>query len=521
MEGYADGVIDFAAAVSDDGTATGAAVKPEALDTAPDGTKSPNNLYYETLAQQYVLDSDSVDGITGDGEVTGGDDLYPVAEWALNATGADTGAGTGDPAAPAYHDAALTDVSWSPGQQVDYQAGKFNGSSSYADLALPLNTARSFTVAAWVRVTDKSADRVILTRNATGNASMTFQYRKSDDKWVVVMPSATSGDNIAMPTAISDAVAKTGVWTHLAAVYDASVNSLDLYVNGDSQTGADAVTPFNDPDGATWLGRSRSNWFAGDITDARVWVRALGDAEVQAEARPATPMVNWQFEDQSLPTTATDSSPRSDADLLAPGTFSGGVTYKQEGHPSPDGDSGGIDTDRGAITLDGTTGAVSTRARVRTDQSFTVASWARITNTTRDQTTISQYGTHASGFQLGFGTTCKCWKVSLPATDAANPTTITVQSTTAAAINTWTHVAAVYDAGAGTLQLYVNGVGTAAAPVPARTWNATGPFTTGRALRNDAAAEYFAGDIDDVYAYQQALTTDEVDNLRRKEAPQG
>lgn len=55
--------------------------------------------------------------------------------------------------------------------------------------------------------------------------------------------------------------------------------------------------------------------------------------------------------------------------------------------------------------------------------------------------------------------------------------------------------------------------------VAARTGNAAGQFTVGQALRNDVSTEYFAGDIDDVYAYQEVLNAEEVDNLMRQEAP--
>ena len=75
--------------------------------------------------------------------------------------------------------------------------------------------------------------------------------------------------------------------------------------------------------------------------------------------------------------------------------------------------------------------------------------------------------------------------------------------------------------GAGTATLYVNGVAVPSVAVAARSWNATGQFTVGRALRNDANTEYFAGDIDDVYAYQEVFDTDDVGNLMRKDGPQG
>ncbi|MFI7601213.1 LamG-like jellyroll fold domain-containing protein [Actinoplanes sp. NPDC049681] len=525
MEGYADGVIDFAAAVSADGTATGATVKPEDLDTSSDGKAYPNNLYYQSLAQQYVTDADSVDATAGDGTVSGGDDSVPLGEWSFKeGTGnvaADTGSGTGDPTQPVHHDAKLSNVTWaSPGRLADSKAGTFNGTSSYADTGLPFNTGQSFTVEAWVRLTAKSAKRTILARTGSDKASLYLQYDAESDCWLAQMPSATSGDSVATFDAICNegVKAQLNTWTHVAAVYDASVNGLQLYVNGKPQGYADEVTPFNEPDKTAWIGRSGTAWFAGDIADVRVWQRAMGDAEVEAEAAPRKPMVIWQFEDQSQPTTATDSS------LVEPeasGTFTGGVAWKTEGHPHPDGDTSGTDSDLGAITLNGTTGAVTTRARVRTDQSFTVAGWARITDTTRDQAVLSQYGTHTSGYRVGYGSTCKCWRFVLPTTDTANAAAVTVESTAAVTAGTWVHLAGVYDATAGTATIYVNGTAAPAITVPTRTWNAAKQFTVGRGLRQDASGEYFAGDVDDVYAYQEALDSEEINNLRRTGAPQG
>lgn len=69
----------------------------------------------------------------------------------------------------------------------------------------------------------------------------------------------------------------------------------------------------------------------------------------------------------------------------------------------------------------------------------------------------------------------------------------------------------MYDAAAGTLQLYVNGAAATATP-PSRTatWNATGKFALGRTLAGGQAAQVLHGWIDETRVYNRVLSPDEV-----------
>ncbi|WP_030436679.1 LamG-like jellyroll fold domain-containing protein [Actinoplanes subtropicus] len=519
LAGNADGAIDFAAAVSADGTATGATVGADYLSTATDGTTYPSNAYYQALANQFVLDSDSEDGTTGDG-TTVVDTTYQVGQWAFGdgsgTTAADTSAaGTGSPDKPAPHPATLTNVTWSAGRNVQRGAATFNGTSGYADTGLPLNTGKSFTVGMWVRLTDKSANRAFFTKTSTsGNASLTVSYSKTDDAWEADMPSAASGDTVTDFQARASTAPLTGVWTHLAVTYDSELQRIDLYVDGAPDGVATDVTPFDDSQGATWIGRGASSWFAGDISDVNVWFRALGADEVEAEADDRDPvqdqglMGDWQFEEGSNSTTTAVDSTVYGAD----GTLAGGVTWNGEGHPNPAGDTGGMDDDLGSLHFDGT-GSMTAPQRIKTDQSYTIAGWARLAGTTADATVVSQAGTHSSGFELKFTAACTCWQFVLPATDANSPATVVSAAATAATAGAWTHLAAVYDAESGSATLYVNGTAATPAKVAAQQWSATGKFLVGMSWWNGAAAQGFIGDIDDVYAFQQALDPDDVNQL--------
>jgi hypothetical protein len=77
-------------------------------------------------------------------------------------------------------------------------------------------------------------------------------------------------------------------------------------------------------------------------------------------------------------------------------------------------------------------------------------------------------------------------------------------STGAAATTSWTYVCGVYDAGGGTVDVYVNGT---AAPTAAHTvtWSATGNLVVGGALVSGAITGYPFTTIDTVTTYPYAL----------------
>jgi hypothetical protein len=84
-------------------------------------------------------------------------------------------------------------------------------------------------------------------------------------------------------------------------------------------------------------------------------------------------------------------------------------------------------------------------------------------------------------------------------------------STTARSLNTWYHIAGVYDATAGTLSVYVNGVldnGTLRNAVPTVQLNAAVNANIGRRT----GGFYFNGIIDEVRIYSSALSQGEIQN---------
>ena len=91
-------------------------------------------------------------------------------------------------------------------------------------------------------------------------------------------------------------------------------------------------------------------------------------------------------------------------------------------------------------------------------------------------------------------------------TDDCGPTLV---SSRVLALNTWYHVAGVYNATARTLDIYVNGAlnnGTLAGTVPASQFNPTVNVNLGRR----ADGFYFIGTIDEIRVYNRALSQAEI-----------
>jgi hypothetical protein len=144
---------------------------------------------------------------------------------------------------------------------------------------------------------------------------------------------------------------------------------------------------------------------------------------------------------------------------------------------------------------------------LNTGSSYTVAAWVTLSNTSGFHTAVSQDGTNVSGFYLQY--TGSAFAFSLVSSDATSGTTTRATSSFAATPNTWYYLVGVYDASSNQIKLYVNGSLVSTQTVPAA-WKATGETVIGRGKWNGAAADSWAGNIDDVQLYDRALSAQEV-----------
>jgi hypothetical protein len=424
----------------------------------------------------------------------------------------DEGAGTttqdlsgGSPA----HDATLNGATWT-------SAGRFNsavaldGTDDYVSTAgAVVDTTASFSVSVWAYLTTTASHQTAVSQiSQTGSASAFFvQYHLELNRWGFLMPQFDSSD-FASPvdSAVANDPPQLNTWTHLLGVFDASAGEILLYVNGVAQG---APTPHTNTWNATGpveigSGRflsTRLNYLSGRIDEVRLYtgvVTPAGAVELAAGVTSGASM-SWGF-DEGTGTSTQDVSGNANPGALTNGA---GWTAGQSGS---------------AVLLDGADDFVEAdRSAVHTDQSFTVTAWAFPTATGDNRAVVSQDGTSISGFYLQYQVDNDRWALTMFAADSSTAPFAQAFSTGPPALNTWAHLAGVYDDEADQLRLYVNGAPQGTAPFTGD-WDASGPTVVGRSYFGVNTA-HFAGAIDEVRLHQRALTANQVAAVHAGHAP--
>ena len=147
--------------------------------------------------------------------------------------------------------------------------------------------------------------------------------------------------------------------------------------------------------------------------------------------------------------------------------------------------------------------------------SFTVAAWVYATAFGTDyRTAVSIDGVHTSAFYLQYRADSKKWCITMAPqdTDTRDTAQSMICSTIVPVLNTWVHLALVYDAANHVASLYVNGAGPATVSFTFM-WTAPGPLAIGRGKYASNPSDWWQGRIDDVRVYQRALSATQIANL--------
>jgi hypothetical protein len=390
-----------------------------------------------------------------------------------------------------------------------------DGSGGYAATSGPvLDTRGSYTLSAWVRPDTLGAtDRTVLAQDG----GFRLSYDATQGTWTF-RPSLPAGaDHL---TLAADRQATPGVWTHLAAVYDASADRARLYVNGrlratGTAPGAGAV------DGPLQFGRALvdgspeeyGDYFDGSLDEVAVWRRPLTDSEIAAEAR--------------LPNGGRDAVELV-ADWSADGASGTALTDTVSGYGPRLTLSGGAALDGRTLSLDGVNGvAAADGPLVDGTGSFTVS-----TDVTLDGSAVASWPKgrvgHVLGWRAADGSTWGLWyeaggMVTTWDPDAleeklvpvgswrfgrldADGTYVAITSEESARTDEPVRLTGVHDAQAGTVELYVGHVPNGT-PRPVPDPVGSGAFTVGAVTDGTSWTNHLPARIKDVRVWSGAVAS--------------
>lgn len=159
-------------------------------------------------------------------------------------------------------------------------AASFNGTTQYlerADTAV-LDFTTALTISAWIKPTNHNTQRSIVDKVNSGT-TRTYTLYTSQTSGLLTCYMSTNGTSYAI-TQSTDSI-PTGVWTHVAAVYNGT--DIRLYINGVlNGTPASLSGSLYNASTALNIGRRPDigyEWL-GSIDDVSLWSRPLSASEI-------------------------------------------------------------------------------------------------------------------------------------------------------------------------------------------------------------------------------------------------
>lgn len=385
----------------------------------------------------------------------------------------------------------------------------FGGSTSYVNAgnSTSIGFTTSFTVSAWIRPTNFSAQHDIIAKNgASGSYGYSF-YTDSNGK----LNLQVSSNGTTTFVATGGTTLTTNQWYFVTGTYN-NGTSLTVYVNGKqdgqnttsipSTINSSAAIPLN-------IGAENegvSNLFPGSIDEVRIYNYVRGSGQILTDytgrgsdkgsgANLGSNQENlnavlgngllgyWPLDETATP--ALDYSGNNNN-----GTWTG----------SPSSIKGEFAR---AINLNGSTQYVNmtSPAAYNLTNSISLSAWVKPTSVNSTNQTIAGWGgTGNDGYKIYMTNTNK---FSLFTNGGE------VVGSTTPVNGTWYHVTGTIDASGTVGSIYVNGKlensGTVAISA------GTGPFLIGR--NPSSSAQFFTGAIDEVRLYKRALTESDDFNL--------
>jgi len=375
---------------------------------------------------------------------------------------------------------------------VSRSAMRLDGVDDFASGPAVVDTGRSFSVSAWLKLDANAGDQAVIAQSGQSSSAFQLGYAAAQNRWVF-----TSGAT----TASSTSAVQLGTWTHVAGTYNSTEKTLRIYVGGAIEGQVSGATGAESTGDTFFIGKTGQGFhYKGSVAQVQTWNRVIGAAEAHALADPleVSAVGEWHFEDVGS-SYSTDSS-----NFRRHMTTHNGAQIVPTG-PGPNG---------GGLSLDGSDDYAETESQIlRTDQSFTISAWVRLKRTDRSQALISQGNDGVNpSFSLHYGAVnggewVLGMQASATATDPAAGTYAGVRVGTGTDLTDPHHLVGVFDAQKRQLRLYVDGNLRSTAPMNAawRPWDAPGPLRVG--AWPSGAGTYADAEIDEVRALQGAVSS--------------
>ncbi|WP_433229386.1 LamG domain-containing protein [Actinomadura formosensis] len=395
---------------------------------------------------------------------------------------------------------------------------QLDGSTGYASTSAPLiDTSKSFAVSAWVRLDDPDGrTRTMLSQDGTSKSGFYFKYDGAYRKWALSKVKSDSAETGTYQS-FSASMAELNTWTHLVGVYDDTTRRLQIYVNGQPGTPSPEVTSVWNATGgfqvgrSLWLGNPADHW-PGQIDDVRVYDRIVGQQEAE-EMVTQHPVLKARWK---LNENGSGEPAGAPALVLQNGAaIDPTAGFREWASPA------GLKLDPAQKQF-----AETTEPVVDTDESFTITGWVR--NGGRPQqpaTVFSQPGAATNAFALRYvpgedPAEQGGWQVVMHNSDDAAAPALTASHSGFVPWD-WSHVAVVYDALRDRVSLYVDGQLEETADGVSQQDQILGFNAAGngglQVGRNKFGAtdgtEFWTDALDDIWAYQGALTTEQIQSL--------
>ncbi|MCH6161031.1 LamG domain-containing protein [Streptomyces marispadix] len=160
----------------------------------------------------------------------------------------------------------------------------FFGQQSVTSRGPVLDTDRSFSVSARVKLSNTDEYQTVASQDGTEISSFQLQYDAVENRWEMRMHQADSRTSPA-DEAESDSAPRAGRWTSLTGVWDASDERIRLYVDGELEDSVgrdgDSSTEGEFAVGRAQLGEGFIRGLEGTVAGVRAYPRALTGAEAR------------------------------------------------------------------------------------------------------------------------------------------------------------------------------------------------------------------------------------------------